>query len=132
MSLRFVLPTASLALPLLCAVVGVAQPPKSVVTGDPARIERIRKATLPKIDKPVMFDTHSCRGSCWSAGQPGKSRAVVPVTIESADGTWALVRRRTRRFQRECQAGLAVSTTSASRGFVQSICARMVALPAPL
>jgi len=32
------------------------QQPKPV-TGDPARVERIRKATMPKIDKPVMFDT---------------------------------------------------------------------------
>ena len=30
---------------------------KSVVHGDPARLERIRSAKMPKVDKPVMFDT---------------------------------------------------------------------------
>jgi hypothetical protein len=30
---------------------------KSVVHGDPARLERIRAAKMPKFDKPVMFDT---------------------------------------------------------------------------
>ncbi len=45
-------------LPLLLILGGaVFAQPKPVVTGDPARVERIRKATMPKIDKPVMFDT---------------------------------------------------------------------------
>ncbi|HMF18601.1 MAG TPA: hypothetical protein VKE98_15425 [Gemmataceae bacterium] len=30
---------------------------KSVVHGDPARLERIRSTKMPKFDKPVMFDT---------------------------------------------------------------------------
>lgn len=34
-----------------------AERPKRVVSGDPAGVERIRKAAMPKIDKPVMFDT---------------------------------------------------------------------------
>src|ERR1700722_12156597 len=38
-------------------VVASAQESKTVVSGDKARVERIRKATMPKIDKPVMFDT---------------------------------------------------------------------------
>jgi hypothetical protein len=33
------------------------QQKKPLVSGDPARLERIRKATMPKIDKPVEFDT---------------------------------------------------------------------------
>jgi hypothetical protein len=35
----------------------IAQQPRPVVSGDPARVERIRKAKMPKIDKPIMFDT---------------------------------------------------------------------------
>jgi hypothetical protein len=34
-----------------------AQQPKTLVSGDPARVDRIRKATMPKIEKPIMFDT---------------------------------------------------------------------------
>ncbi len=38
--------------------VACAQQPKSVASSEqPTRIERLRKATMPKIDKPVMFDT---------------------------------------------------------------------------
>jgi hypothetical protein len=33
------------------------EPKKPLVSGDPARLERIRKATMPKIDKPISFDT---------------------------------------------------------------------------
>jgi hypothetical protein len=35
----------------------IAQQPKPAVSGDPARVERIRKTKMPKIDKPIMFDT---------------------------------------------------------------------------
>jgi hypothetical protein len=34
-----------------------ADEPKKLVSGDPARLERVRKATMPKIDKPISFDT---------------------------------------------------------------------------
>ena len=37
---------------------------KAVVSGDPARLERIRKATMPKIDGPVMFDTPEADAIC--------------------------------------------------------------------
>lgn len=41
---------------VLCAVaVAGAQEPK--VGGDPARVERVRKAKMPKFDAPVAFDT---------------------------------------------------------------------------
>ncbi len=33
------------------------EPKRSLVSGDPARVARIRKAKMPKITKPVMFDT---------------------------------------------------------------------------
>jgi hypothetical protein len=46
-----------LSLLLLTSVAAVAQQPKSVVSGDPARVERIRKAAMPKVERPVMFDT---------------------------------------------------------------------------
>jgi hypothetical protein len=37
--------------------IGISGPTKSVVHGDPARLERIRSTKMPKFDKPVMFDT---------------------------------------------------------------------------
>src|SRR5438067_4864960 len=44
--------------PIAVAAVAFADDSKKpVVSGDPARVERIRKATMPKIDKPVSFDT---------------------------------------------------------------------------
>ena len=41
---------------LLLTAVLAADAPKPV-SGDPARVERIRKAVMPKFDKPVSFDT---------------------------------------------------------------------------
>ena len=43
-----------LAATLLALSGGVQAQP---ATGDPARLERIRKTPMPKITKPVMFDT---------------------------------------------------------------------------
>jgi hypothetical protein len=40
-----------------CAGAFAEEPKKPLVSGDPARVERIRKATMPKIDKPISFDT---------------------------------------------------------------------------
>jgi hypothetical protein len=37
--------------------VTAAQPPKPVVTGDPARLDRLKKTKMPKIDKPILFNT---------------------------------------------------------------------------
>ncbi len=45
----------------------VGQPtptPSSSVHGDPARLERIRAAKMPKIDKPIMFDTPEADAIC--------------------------------------------------------------------
>ena len=43
---------------LVACLCATAQEPKShVVSGDPARVERVRKAKMPALTKPVMFDT---------------------------------------------------------------------------
>jgi hypothetical protein len=42
---------------LAACAAAAAQPPKPVVSGDPARLDRIKKAKMPKVDKVVMFDT---------------------------------------------------------------------------
>jgi hypothetical protein len=42
----------------------IAQEKKTVVSGDPARLERIREATMPKIEKPVSFDTPEADAIC--------------------------------------------------------------------
>jgi hypothetical protein len=39
------------------AVPGISAAPAPAVHGDPARLDRIRKAKMPKIDKPTLFDT---------------------------------------------------------------------------
>ena len=56
---------------LLLAVLAVGlayafgdEKPASGVSGDPARLERIRQAKMPKIDKPVMFDTPEADAIC--------------------------------------------------------------------
>jgi hypothetical protein len=41
----------------LVAFAPAEEPKKPLASGDPARVERVRKAKMPKIDKPVMFDT---------------------------------------------------------------------------
>jgi hypothetical protein len=71
---------ASLPIVLLAAsIVAVAQQPKPVVTGDPARIERIHKAKMPKIDKPIMFDT------------PEADAILSALEIFPEDNPWNLV-----------------------------------------
>lgn len=42
----------------------VAQQPKPVVTGDPARVERVRSAKMPAIAKPVSFETPEADAIC--------------------------------------------------------------------
>ena len=39
-------------------------PPKPLVSGDPARLERIRKATMLKIERPVSFATSEADAIC--------------------------------------------------------------------
>jgi hypothetical protein len=53
--------------------------PKGTVTGDPAKVERIRKAKMPKIDKPVMFDT------------PEADEILAALEIYPPDNPWNLV-----------------------------------------
>jgi hypothetical protein len=64
---------------LLLASVAVAQQPKPVVSGDPARVERVRKATMPKIDSPVMFDT------------PEADAILAALEVFPEDNPWNLV-----------------------------------------
>jgi hypothetical protein len=40
-----------------CAAAFGEEPKKPLAPGDPARVARVRKAKMPKIDRPVMFDT---------------------------------------------------------------------------
>jgi hypothetical protein len=68
-----------LSLLLLTTAVAAAQQPKPVVSGDPARVERIRKATMPKIDKPVMFDT------------PEADAILSALEVFPEDNPWNLV-----------------------------------------
>lgn len=46
------------------ATLALAQPRKAVVSGDPARVERIRAAKMPAITKPVMFNTPEADAIC--------------------------------------------------------------------
>ncbi len=66
------------ALLILASIAG-ADAPKPVVTGDPARLERIRKATMPKFDKPVMFDT------------PEADAILAALEVFPPDNPWNLV-----------------------------------------
>jgi hypothetical protein len=42
---------------LVLGYVAAEEKQDGVVSGDPARLERIQKATMPKIDRPIPFDT---------------------------------------------------------------------------
>jgi hypothetical protein len=66
---------------ILAVTLGTANShqPKSVVSGDPARLERIRKAVMPKIDKPVMFDT------------PEADAILSALEVYPPDNAWNLV-----------------------------------------
>lgn len=64
---------------LASMAIASAQPQKPVVSGDPARLERIRKATMPTIDKPVMFDT------------PEADAILSALEIYPPDNAWNLV-----------------------------------------
>ena len=56
-------PLVFVVLPLRFAVLA-QEKKKDVVSGDPARLERIRTATMPKIDKPVSFETPEADAIC--------------------------------------------------------------------
>lgn len=64
---------------LLAAAVAVAQQPKPLVSGDPARVERIRKEKMPKIDKPIMF------------GTPEADAVVSALEVFPEDNPWNLI-----------------------------------------
>jgi len=53
-------------LPLAAAVLTVigVQSPRPVVSGEPARLERTGEARMPKVDRPVMFDTPEADAIC--------------------------------------------------------------------
>ena len=62
-----------------CAVAFAEEPKKPLVSGDPARIERIRKNKMPKIDKPISFDT------------PEADAILSALEIFPEDNPWNLV-----------------------------------------
>ena len=64
---------------LIACAVALAQEPKPVVSGDPARVERIRKAKMPKIDKPISFDT------------PEADAILAALEVFPEDNPWNLV-----------------------------------------
>jgi hypothetical protein len=56
---------APITLVSLAAAAFAADPPqKTVVSGDPARLDRIRAATMPAVTKPVSFDTPEADAIC--------------------------------------------------------------------
>src|SRR5258708_28307104 len=74
--MRFLPPLAALA---ACVVAVAEEPKKPLVSGDPARVERIRKATMPKIDKPISFDT------------PEADAILAALEVFPEDNPWNLV-----------------------------------------
>lgn len=69
-----------LSLLLLMPLVALAQEPKKpLVSGDPARVERVRKARMPTIDKPIMFDT------------PEADAILASLEVFPEDNPWNLV-----------------------------------------
>ncbi|MCI0700931.1 MAG: hypothetical protein L0241_07605 [Planctomycetia bacterium] len=72
-------PFLSLVLLPACIIAFAEEPKKPVVTGDPARVERIRKATMPKIDKPVSFDS------------PEADAILSALEVFPEDNPWNLV-----------------------------------------
>ncbi len=62
-----------------CVVAFAEEPKKPLVSGDPVRIERIRKAKMPKIDKPIMFDT------------PEADAILAALEVFPEDNPWNLV-----------------------------------------
>ncbi|AMV29131.1 hypothetical protein VT84_32350 [Gemmata sp. SH-PL17] len=64
---------------LMATASGVAFPQEPLVSGDPARVERIRKAAMPKIDKPVSFDT------------PEADAILAALEVFPEDNPWNLV-----------------------------------------
>jgi hypothetical protein len=55
------------------------EPEKPLVTGDPARVARIRKAKMPPIDKPILFDT------------PEADAILAALEVFPEDNPWNLV-----------------------------------------
>ncbi len=60
-------------------VVGPAAPPRAEVHGDPARLARIKAASMPKIDKPVEFFT------------PEADAILSALEVFPPDNPWNLV-----------------------------------------
>jgi hypothetical protein len=63
----------------LSAAGGLASDPSSPVHGDPTRVTRIRAATMPAIDKPVLFDT------------PAADAVLAALEVFPPDNAWNLV-----------------------------------------
>jgi hypothetical protein len=59
--------------------IGPAAPPQVKVHGDPARLERIRAARMPKLDSPILFDT------------PEADTIMSALEVFPPDNPWNLV-----------------------------------------
>jgi hypothetical protein len=62
-----------------CAAALAQDPKKPVVSGDPARLERIKKAKMPKVEKPISFDT------------PEADAVLAALEVFPPDNPWNLV-----------------------------------------
>ena len=67
-------------LAIFVPIVAVAEEPKKpLVSGDPARVARLRKAKMPKFDKPILFNT------------PEADSILAALEVFPADNPWNLV-----------------------------------------
>ncbi len=73
------LPTLLLMMSAGLAACFANEPPKAVVSGDPARLARIRAAKMPAITAPVMFDT------------PEADAILAALEIFPPDNPWNLL-----------------------------------------
>ncbi len=62
-----------------CVCAPAQDPKKPLVSGDPARLERIRGTKMPKFDKPVQFDT------------PEADAILAALEVLPPDNPWNLV-----------------------------------------
>ena len=62
--MRPALSAVALSAAVVVATLAAGQPKKPVVSGDPARLERIRAARMPPVTKPISFDTAEADAIC--------------------------------------------------------------------
>ena len=71
--------TLSVVLAGASAVLAADPPAKPVVSGDPARVARIHAAKMPKIDRPIAFDT------------PEADAILAALEVFPPDNAWNLI-----------------------------------------